>query len=225
MPNRAKSFASALLGGALVSGLLAAAVPFSLSVTASAAGECLESPNERTTQPGHWYFHFDRTLNRRCWFFQPSEARSSDAKSSEAAASPSAAAAPAATYQDSLLSRITAGFSQSLAPLPQQQYVPPQTSVPDDAGDTAKALPKPSRVSKASRREKEKDRSQAAPAPVTSGAASSDRQPEQSQQSASGAEKDEKPATPLNVADREALFQDFVKWQRDRAVFGYGGRW
>jgi hypothetical protein len=223
MPNRAKSFASALLGGVIVTGVPAALVPLSLSVTASVAGECLESPNERTTQPGHWYFHFDRTLNRRCWFFQPSEARSSDAKSSEATAGPSAAAAPPATNQDSLLSRITAGFSQGLSPLPQQQqYVPPQAGIPDEAGDAARASPKPPKAGRVSRREQP----QTAAPPTTSGAARVERSPDQPQQPASGADKDERPAAPVNVAEREALFQDFIKWQRDRTVFGFGAnRW
>jgi hypothetical protein len=230
MPNRAKSFASALFGGVLAGGVLAAAASLIPSVTASAAGECLESPNERTAQPGHWYFHFDRTLNRRCWFFQPSEARSSDPKSSEvrspdAVPSPPAAAATAPDSQQSLLSRLTSGFSQSLSPPPPQQNVPQQTSIPDDPGDAAKAASRSARAGKVTRREKEKDRPQAAAPPVTSGAASADRHPEPSQRSASVAESDEKPAAPANVAEREALFQDFMKWQRDRAVFGGAGRW
>jgi hypothetical protein len=227
MPNRAKSFASALFGGVLAGGVLAAALPFSLSVTASAAGECLESPNERTAQSGHWYYHFDRSLGRRCWFFQPSDARSSDSKPSESA-SPQTAAAPPATNQDaqqSLLSRITSGFSQGFSPPPPQQNLPQQATVPDDQGDPAKTSQRTPRVTKVSRREKEKDRPQAAPAPATSGVAVDDRQPDSSQQHASIAEKDEKPAAPANVAEREALFQDFMKWQRDRTMYGFGGRW
>jgi hypothetical protein len=56
------------------------------------------------------------------------------------------------------------------------------------------------------------------PAPTTSGAASAGRQ-DQAQPVATG--KDEKqPSLPLNVAERESLFQDFMKWQRERAVFG-----
>jgi hypothetical protein len=216
MPNRANSFASALLGS-----VLTGAVLFGLNVTASAASECLESPNQRTTQPGHWYFHFDRTLNRRCWFFQPSEARSSDVRSSEvrsveATASPPAAAPPAAAYQDSqqsLLSRFAAGFSQPYSSQP-QQTVPQQYTIPEEPAEAPKtASPKPPRASKVSRREHE--RLQTA-SPATGGADGQD----QSQQPAPVAEKNEKPAMPLDVVEREALYQNFMKWQRDRTVFG-----
>jgi hypothetical protein len=222
MPNRAKSFASALFGGVLAGGVLAAGAPFGLNATAFAASDCIESPDQRTTEPGHWYYHFDRTLGRRCWFFQPSEARSSDVRSSGATASPQPAAAPAAApdSQQSLLSRFAAGFSQPFT-APPQQAVPQQASIPEDPGDAAKAgSPKSPRASKASRRDKE--RPEIAPLPTTSGA-STDRQQDQSQQPA--ADKDEKRAAPVNVADRESLFQDFMKWQRDRTVFGFSGRW
>ena len=224
MPNRAKSFASALLGGVLVGGVLAAAGPFSL---AFAASECLENPNERTAQPGHWYYHFDRTLGRRCWFFQPSDGRSSEAKPSDVRSSevPAAVAPPMnQDSQPSLLSRITAGFSPGF-PSPPQQNLSPQAGGPDDAGDAGRTPAKPARASKASKREKERERPQAEAAPATSGAASAGRRPDQPQQPASVAEKDEKTTAPVNVADREALFQDFMKWQRDRTLFGYGGRW
>jgi hypothetical protein len=227
MPNRAKSFASALLGGVLIGGVLVAAGPFGLRVPAFAAGECLESPNERTAQPGHWYYHFDRTLGRRCWFFQPSDGRSSEAKPSDARSSEAPAAAAPSPNQDSqpsLLSRITAGFSPGLSS-PPQQNLSPQAGVSDDAGEGARAPAKPARASKVSKHEKERERPQAEPAPVTSGAASAGRHPDQSQQPASVAEKDEKTTAPVNVAEREALFQDFMKWQRDRTLFGYGGRW
>jgi hypothetical protein len=230
MPNRANSFAFALLGGVLTGTVL-----LGLNVTASAAGECLESPNQRTTQSGHWYYYSDRAQNRRCWFFQPSEAKSSDARSTdvrsvdvrspevrsvEATASPSAAAPPAPTYQDSqqsLLSRFAAGFSQPY-PSPPQQNVSQQSAVPEEPAEAPKtASPKPSRASKVSKREHEQ--LQTAP-PVTSGAASADRQQDRSQRPAPAAEKEEKPATPIDVADRESLYQDFMKWQRGRTAYG-----
>jgi hypothetical protein len=227
MPNRANSFASALFGGAL-----AMAAPLALTVTASAADECIESPNQRTTQPGHWYYHFDRAQNRRCWFFQPSEAKPSESKSSdmrsvEATASPPAAAPPAATYQDSqqsLLSRFSAGVSQPFSAAPPQQNVPQQYTIPEEPTDSAKtASPKPSRAGRVSRREHERPPS--APSPATSGTASSADGPDQPKQPAPAAEKDEKQAMPLDVAAREALYQDFIKWQRDRTVFGGSSRW
>lgn len=226
MPNRAKSFASALLGGACTASvLLAATVLPGPNVTAFAAGDCLESPNQRMTQPGHWYYHQDRVQNRRCWFFQPSEPQkpsAAEVRPPETPATyPPAAAAPAAASQDSLLSRFAAGVAQSFSPPQQpQQSVQPQNSVPqysatEEPAEPA-ALPKPPRVSKVSKRPQVPPAE--SPAPTTSGDASAGRQ-DQAQPVA--AAKDEKqPPLPLNVADRESLFQDFMRWQRERAVFG-----
>jgi hypothetical protein len=33
----------------------------------AAAEECLEQPNTQSPQGGHWYYHTDRTTNRKCW--------------------------------------------------------------------------------------------------------------------------------------------------------------
>jgi hypothetical protein len=187
MPNRASSFASALLGGACtVLVLLAATMLLGPNVTASAADECLESPGQ-TTQPGRWYYHTDRTLNRRCWFFHPSEPQQSDERSSEVR-----------------------------PPAQQPQGAPPRFSAPEEPTEPAKiASPKYPGASKVSRQP------QAAPSPTTSGDASAGRQ-DQTQPVAAG--KDEKqPPLPLNVAERESLFLDFMKWQRERALFG--DRW
>jgi hypothetical protein len=235
MPNRAKSFASAPLGGARAAlVLLAATVLPGPNVTAFAAGECLESPNQRTMQPGHWYYHLDRAQNRRCWFFQPSEpqqpseTRLPDARSPEVrppevpAYYPPTAANPYAASEDSLLSRFAAGFSQGFAPPQQQQSVPPQNSIPEEpAGSTKIASPKSSGAGKVPRRPQAAPSLASSPAPTTSGNASAGQQ-DQTQPVSAG--KDEKqPPLPLNVAERESLFQDFMKWQRERAVFG--DRW
>jgi hypothetical protein len=34
---------------------------------AGAAEECLEQPNTQAPQGAHWYYHTDRTTNRKCW--------------------------------------------------------------------------------------------------------------------------------------------------------------
>jgi hypothetical protein len=179
-----------------------------VGTTASTAAECLENPDYRVTEPGHWRYHLDRTLNRRCWHFEP-----------EVAASAPAAGAPAATpaaaddsQQPSLLSRFAAGLSQTLsapAQQPQSQQTQ-QNSPPDNTGETAQTMsPKPAKPTRTVKRE----RPQPAPQPTTTGAA------ERHDQTAV-AEKSEKSDPTHNVAEREALFQDFVKWQLERNVFG-----
>jgi hypothetical protein len=225
MPNRAKSFASALLSGACTASvLLAATVLPGPNVTASAAGECIESPNQRMAQPGHWYYHLDRAQNRRCWFFQPSEAqqpadpRSSEVRPPEVPAYAPVAASPAPLSQDSLLSRFAASLSQSLSPPQQQQQSAlPQNGIPEEPAEPAASPPSP-KASKVSKRPQPAPLMATSPAPTTNGDASAGRQ-EQTQPVATG--KDEKqPPLPLNVAERESLFQDFMKWQRERTVFG-----
>jgi hypothetical protein len=190
-----------------VAGTLAAAASPCLN-TASSAGDCLEAPDSRVTQPGHWYYRSDRTLNRRCWYFEPAEAPAAAAPS--VAAVPSVAAAPATASDDqSLLSRFAASFSQGFSP---QQ--PQQATVPDSAGEAVQTVsPKPAKPARTVQRE----RSQIVPAPTTNGAATAEHQASPSQPVAS---KDERREPPLDVAEREALFQDFMKWQLERNVFG-----
>jgi hypothetical protein len=34
-----------------------------------AASDCIEQPDSRPAQGGHWYYHSDRVNNRKCWYF------------------------------------------------------------------------------------------------------------------------------------------------------------
>jgi hypothetical protein len=60
MPKRAASFAT------IVSAALLAAMAFGRPVLA--AGTCIEQPNQQATDGAHWYYHVDRTNNRKCWY-------------------------------------------------------------------------------------------------------------------------------------------------------------
>jgi hypothetical protein len=112
----------------------------------------------------------------------------------------------------SLLSYFTAAFSQPPSPPPHQMEVlqTQPNAVPDRSGEATQTIsPKPARPNKAVRR----GRPQFAPPPTTTGAAVRSDRPEQST-------SNEKQDLPLNEADGEALFQNFVKWQLDRNLFG-----
>jgi hypothetical protein len=211
MPNRANSLVPALFAGSLFASSLATTALLGVNVTAEAA-ECLESPHG-TAEPGHWYYHSERAQNRRCWFFQPAEARSA-----EAMANPQTApvqAAPSDSTPPSLLSQLTAGFSRGAPSSPPAQSAPQPNTVPNDPAEVAKtASPRPPKATKVSRRPRPQDNT---PAPATNGAASAE-QHDQSQQPAEA--KGEKPQQPSDVVERETLFQDFMKWQQQRAVFG-----
>jgi hypothetical protein len=83
-------------------------------------------------------------------------------------------------------------------------------TIPDRSGEvTQSTSPEPARRNKTVRRE----RPQTAPPLSTTGAADGRDQPKQS----AGVEKQ---VSPSDEADRELLFQDFVKWQLDRDLFG-----
>jgi hypothetical protein len=201
MPARANSLKSAFIAGTLA----AAALP-SFNTTASSATECRENPHLRTVQPGHWYYRSDRPRHRPCWFFVPAEVTTDRPMPARPAAT------VAGDSQQSLLPFFTPNF---LPPPPPQQMEVPQTqpnTIPDRSGEVTQAIsPKPARRNK--NKSVRRERPPIAPPPTTTGAADPRDQPKQTA-------RDGKPESPLNEADRESLFQDFVKWQLDRNLFG-----
>jgi hypothetical protein len=85
---------------------------------------------------------------------------------------------------------------------------PKPNTVPDRSGEATQAIsPKPARPNKTVVRE----RPQIAPPPTPTRVAVWRDQPEQSA-------SNEGPNLPLDETDREALFQEFVKWQLDRKL-------
>jgi hypothetical protein len=200
MPERANSLAYASFAGALV-----AAAILGLDTTPSAGADCLENPDLRITQPGHWYFHSDRTQNRKCWYFQPAEVAAPAATADAPASQPVAAGRD--DLQQSLLSRFATELAQSFHSQPQQREAQ-QNSIPANSVEATQTVsPRPAKPDRAARWE----RPRVAPPPTTTGAASAEK-----------GDQPQRPAadSPPNVAEREALFQDFVKWQMERDVFG-----
>jgi hypothetical protein len=202
MPRRANPLVPAVFARSL-----AAAVVLGLSWVASAAADgCVEKPNLEINQAGHWYYYVDRVHHRRCWFFETSRATISPPSDRVAAAN--------ADPQPSWFSRFTAGVTQTLSPEPQQN-IPQQSSVLDNSSTvTTTILPRYSRTNKIARREPP----QIVPTPATNGVASAERHDQSLPQPAVG--KDEEHPPQLTTADRETLFQDFLKWYIDRNVFG-----
>jgi hypothetical protein len=50
---------------------LSASILFGSKGRASADSACLEQPDRATSQDEHWYYHFDREKNRKCWHIRP----------------------------------------------------------------------------------------------------------------------------------------------------------
>jgi hypothetical protein len=210
MPYRVNPLVSAAFIGSL-----AAAMLLCPNWAAWAAGECISRPDQEANQPGHWYYYVDRVQHRRCWFFEP-----------KATVNPLSSAdrvpAPNTDSQQSWFSRFASDVAKTFSSEPQQTSIsafssePPQTSIPDNSTTSTKfTSSKHSRTSKMASRER--SQIEPPPPPATSGVASTERQ-ELPQQA--NAEKNEKRSPQLSDAERQALFDDFLKWYRDRSIFG-----
>jgi hypothetical protein len=208
-----------LLSIALVS-LLAAATLLCATGLASAAEGCIEKPTPEVKQ-GHWYYNTERLHQRRCWFFKPSEATVTPS------ASPDRTAAPNANYEEPWLHLFGTGSAQSISSEPRQNSMSSPSaessqnsissfsSEPPHSGSITKtASPRRSLTHKSAKQEQP----QLAPPPMTTGFVGTERRDQLPLQST--AEKDEKQEPQLTDAERQALFDEFLNWYRDRAIFG-----
>ncbi len=200
---------------AVFAGSLAAAVLFGLNGTASAAAGCIEKPDLEVSRAGHWYYHVDRVNHRRCWYFEPSEATVSPPQSADRVPPPSA------DSQQSWFSRFAADLAKTFSSEPRQSSIsafssePQQNGILDNSGTVTRTTsPNHPRTNKIARQE----RSQIETPPTTNGIASSERHDELPSQRTG--EKDEKHTPQLSAADRETLFNDFLKWYTEKGVFG-----
>jgi hypothetical protein len=215
MRHRVNSLVSVLLIR-----LLAAAMVLGATRVASAAEGCFDKPG-REVNTGHWYYHSDRLRHRRCWFFEPSEAPTPSAATDRPAQNANevpwlyrfAAGMVGISFepkQNSIASTSTDTSQNNISAFSSE---PPPNGILNNSGSVTKpASPKRPLTRKIVRQ----DQPQLAPAPTTTGVASMQR-PDQPQ---SVTEKDEKQARQLSDAERQSLFQEFLKWYRDRGVFG-----
>jgi hypothetical protein len=183
---------------------LAAAVVFGADWAASAAGGCIAKPNQQIDQVGHWYYYTDREHHRRCWFFETSEVTTSPASSADQALSANADSQP------SWFSRFAAGLAQTLPSETQQNNARDDSSTATKA--TSPKHPKTSKIAK-------KERSRIVPPPETTGVASTERGDQLLPQSAS--ERNEAQSPRLTASDRDALYEEFLKWYVDRSILGH----
>src|SRR5260370_11324922 len=210
MPYRVNPLVSAVFIGAIT-----AAIFLCRNWAAWAAGECISKPDQEVNQAGHWYYYVDRVHHRRCWFFE----------SSKATVSPPASAdrvpAPNTDSQQSWFSRFASDVAKTFSAEPQKTSIsafssePPQNSIPTNSSTATKLTsPKHSRTSKIA----SPNRSKIETPPATSGGASTERQDQLPLQG--NTEKNEKRSPQTSDAERQALFADFLKWYRDRSIFG-----
>jgi hypothetical protein len=65
MPKRITSFLSTIFASLVAQLITLTMLP---SSGVFAADDCLAEPKLQAGESGHWYFHTDRTTNRKCWY-------------------------------------------------------------------------------------------------------------------------------------------------------------
>jgi hypothetical protein len=220
MPDRVNPLVSMVFAS-----LLAAAMFLCPNCAAWAASECIAKPDQEVNHAGHWYYYVDRVHHRRCWFFESSKAAVNPPPSADQVP------APNTDSQQSWFSRFATDVAKAFSSEPQQSSIqqsnisafssePPQNGILDNANTatantaTKATSPKRLRSSKIASRE----RSQNEPPVATSGVASTERHDQSAPQG--NAEKSEKRSPQLSDTERQVLFDDFLKWYKDKAVFG-----
>ena len=179
-------------------GLLATALMLGTNYATLAGDDCLAGPNRPPAQGGHWYYRLDRAKNRQCWYLVEPAAQAPTAEAAQLQRS--ADPTPQSPF-GAFFSSLSSGFTGSTA-----------GSQPDTAGDP--------RIMQA-----------AHPDDLKTDGASPGRQPRRVRRSDSEtalALKQHRPAharplaehaeerAPLDQAERDALFQEFLRWRESQ---------
>jgi hypothetical protein len=179
-------------------GLLATALMLGTDCATLAGDDCLAGPNRPPAQGGHWYYRLDRAKNRQCWYLVEPAAQTPTAQAAQPQPAPDPT--PQRTL-DSFFSSLSSSFTGSTT-----------GSQPDTASDARIMQP-------------------AHPDDLETDGASRGRQPRRVRRPDSQAAlalKQHRPAharplaehaeerPPLNQAERDALFQEFLRWRESR---------
>ena len=178
-------------------GLLAAAILLGSNRAAAAADDCLAGPTRPPAQGGHWYYHLDHASNRKCWYVVEPEARSPTAQAAEPQPAPDAVPQP--------LQPTFGAFFSSLG-FPAAQ--------PNTAGDVRVAQPAPADDLKTDPAAPARRPSMMRQPDGEAALAPKPHRPARARPPAAHA--DEGSAPPLDQAERDALFQEFLRWRESR---------
>jgi hypothetical protein len=161
---------------------------------AALADDCLAGPNRPPAPGGHWYYHVDRSTDRKCWYLVEPAARAPAAE--VPAPSPVSEATPQPTF-GSFFSSL--GFAGST----------PQPDTTGDARIVQFARPDNLRSDDNAGRQPRIVRH-----PVTE--ASLVQKPRRPARARPPAERADEPAASPAQTERDALFQEFLKWRERR---------
>jgi hypothetical protein len=192
MPERVNSFAPIL---SCVIFVVVATVAVDFMSPARAESACLEQPSQTAAQGTHWSARYDRAKGRKCWFLVDANGR--DIAPSQA--QPSSAPTPAAV--DVLSSQFAALLGSLTAAA---ENAAPQVSAPP--GDAPQTGPV---------RAPHKPHGNSANASRADNAV---RAEQKGAGEARGAVKHVSPS--LTETEREALFEEFLRWQEIQQTIG-----
>jgi hypothetical protein len=179
---------SASLLGALIALCLNGAVP--------AAGTCIEGPNLKAGQVGHWYYRVDPVNHRKCWYVTATELKTQEGAPLEPTPSPTST--PNSTLS-SWFTSLGAGPPASAVVQPRttrESRVPP--TAPREAVKVVHAVPR--------------ERSRPTRRSETKGAATAQLN-QQSPSRSSSEHAEQVNAPPPDQAARDALFLEFLRWK------------
>jgi len=192
MPERVNSFAPILPCVFLVF-LATVAVDFVSPARAESA--CTEQPSQRAAQGTHWIARYDRTKGIKCWFLVDANGLDVTASQAQPSSAPTPAPVDALPSQiAAFLGSLTGGGENAMPPVSAPQADAPQTSPVRAAQKPHSSGANASRADNGARAE-QKDAGKGR-----------------------GAVKRVSPS--LTEPEREALFEEFLRWQEIQHTIG-----
>jgi hypothetical protein len=170
-------------------GLLATAIMLGTNGVALAADDCLAGPNRAPAPGGHWYYHLDRASDRKCWYLVEPAAQAPVAPPPTAQA-PFPQLAPEPTPQPGL-----GAFFSSLGF--------PTASQPNTTGDARIVQPAPA----------DDLRGGETPPARQPRVVLAAKQHRLVHLRPPAEHAEERSAASLNQAERDALFEEFLRWR------------
>ena len=190
MPKRVISYALAVAAG------LFTVIAFSINW--ALAGDCFVQPNHQLAPSGYWYYRLDHVNYRKCWYRAEPTARMAHAEAPEAQPAPDATLGPTLS---SFFASLSAGSTGAKPAGTQQDATKGDAhtiqSRPDDLKNGHVSRSKRARMTR------HPDSSMAATVKLN-------------RQSSVGPHIERADqAPPLSSAERDALFQEFLRWKPD----------
>jgi hypothetical protein len=175
--------------------VLAATVAVDFVSPVRGEGACIEQPTPKAADGTHWSARYDRAKDRKCWFLVDANGR--DVTPSPAP--PSSAATP--TPVESISSQIASLFGSLTAAVAENAV--PRSAPPGDAGQTAAP---------------HKPRGYGANAGRADNAARGEHK-----SAGEGRDAVKRVSPALTEPEREALFEEFLRWQEIQRTIGASG--